>query len=70
MASANYENVRLWISNDEGFYDMARRAVRKFGNKDKAADAMYEDLEALDALTLPDGSVMSRGAIRYALRSL
>jgi len=68
MASTNYENVSLWIANDEGLYDMARRAVRKYGNKDKAAEAIYEDLESTNSTTLPDGSVMSKGAIRYALR--
>lgn len=69
MASENYENVRLWFLNDEGLYNMAQRAVRKMGSKDKAAKAIHEDLESVEALVLPDGSTMTESAIRYALRS-
>ncbi|WAX26277.1 hypothetical protein [Ralstonia phage p2106] len=63
----NHWNVSLWINNDEGLYNMARRALRVYKNKDSAAKAMYEDLVAIGTDKTPDGAPYSVATIRAAM---
>lgn len=35
--SHNSHEVGLWFANDEGLYNLARSAIRRCRNKDKAA---------------------------------
>ncbi|QYD70117.1 hypothetical protein KZJ38_07355 [Paraburkholderia edwinii] len=63
----NHWNVSLWINNDEGLYDMARRAVRRHNTKIGAAVALLEELEFLGITHTPDGAPYSTTSIRAAL---
>lgn len=63
----NHWNVSLWINNDEGLYDMARRAVRQCRGRDKAARALFEELTFLGDTHTPDGAPYSVSSIRAAM---
>ncbi|WP_233866544.1 DUF7249 family protein [Paraburkholderia adhaesiva] len=63
----NHWNVSLWINNDEGLYNMARRAVRKYPTREKAARAVFEELQFLDISHTPDGAPYSATTIRAAM---
>lgn len=67
----NHWNVSLWINNDEGLYDLARRAVRQArGNKRKAAEMFLEELEFLDITHTPDGAPYSVTTIQAAMADM
>ena len=63
----NHWNVSLWINNDQGLYDMARRAVRQARDKRKAAEMLLEELEFLGVTHTPDGAPYSVTTIRAAM---
>lgn len=63
----NHWNVSLWINNDEGLYDMARRAVRQAESKDRAAKMLMEELDFLGVTHTPDGAPYSVTALRAAM---
>ncbi|WAX26400.1 hypothetical protein [Ralstonia phage p2137] len=63
----NHWNVSLWINNDEGLYNMGRRALRVAKNKDTAAKMIYEELTAIGVDKTPDGAPYSVTTIRAAL---
>ena len=66
----NHWNVSLWINNDEGLYNMARRAVRAAPTKDRAAIMLLRELKSLGLKKTPDGAPYSISTIRGALRGI
>lgn len=66
----NHWNVSLWINNDEGLYNMARRAIRQCRSRDAAARALFEELEFLDVTHTPDGAPYSVTTIRAAMADM
>lgn len=54
---SNTDDTEAFVCNDEGLYNMARRALRRYGNRRAAAKAMLEDLECVNGdLLIPGGS--------------
>jgi len=68
--SYNLWNVALWFGNDEGLYNMARQAIRHYGSRDKAAEAICAELHEAGIVKTPDGAPYSKTSIRHALRGL
>lgn len=65
-----YWNVSLWISNDEGLYNMAREHVRHCRTKRDAAKAVMQTLEDCGLAKTPDGATYSVDKILSAIRGL
>ena len=63
------ENQRFWIQNEAGYYNMANRALRGFKPLEKAATALFEDLQFLDDNT-PDGHAWTYEGVLAALKGL
>ena len=63
----NQWNVSLWINNDEGLYNLARRFVRLSKTKDEAARRMLYDLNEIGITETPDGAPYTKTAIRAAM---
>ena len=61
-------NVSLWLLNDEGLYNLARRHVRRASTKDEAATAILTELNELGSTATPDGTTYRIGNIRHAIR--
>ena len=59
----NHWNVALWINNDQGLYDLAWEATRRY-SRDEAARRI---LDALPPAT-PDGAPYTFTSVRAALR--
>lgn len=66
-ANWNAWNVALWLSNDEGLYNMMRDYIRRSRTKDEAAARMAEDLAGQKT---SDGAPYSKTAIRLAMREV
>ena len=62
-------NQSLWISNDESLYRKACHLIRVF-NREDAASAMLEWLEACEMSHTPDGVKWSKTGIRAAMIGL
>jgi hypothetical protein len=63
----NAWNVSLWLSNDEGLYNLMRDYIRRAPNKDTAAARMAEDFAGQKT---PDGAPYSKTAIRLAMTGI
>ncbi len=63
-------NVRLWIANDEGLYNLARDCKRSTANREKAAEAMLAELAELGVTATPDGDKYTVNNIRKAMKGL
>lgn len=68
--SYNAWNVALWIGNDEGLYDLAKRYKRRHGSARLAAVAMLEHLNEVGVLSTPDGVRYTKHTIELAMRGL
>ena len=62
-------NVSLWINNDEGLYNLARRAVQH-KRREAAAAYVLESLREAGITRTPDGAVYSVSSVRAALRGM
>jgi hypothetical protein len=65
----NHWNVSLWINNDEGLYNEARRWCRRM-NKPQAAQAFIDVLAQAGITKTPDGAPYSVSAVRAAICGL
>ncbi len=68
--SRNQWNVSLWISNDEGLYNMTKDLLRRSRTKEEAAERMLEELNEMGITKTPDGVPYTKTAIRKALSDL
>ena len=66
----NHWNVSLWISNDEGLYNLARENIRQARTKDQAAEYLLETLHSCGVTETPDGAPYTKSSIRAALVDL
>lgn len=60
-------NVSLWINNDEGLYNEARRWVKRSDNRKEAAENFLESLRYMGITETPDGAKYSVTSIRAAM---
>ena len=66
----NHWNVSLWISNDEGLYQMAKGYIRRCRTLNEAAIAILEDLHERGITHTPDGAPYTKTSIRAAIADL
>ncbi len=67
----NHWNVSLWINNDEGLYNMARRHVRRnVGKRSQGAADMLAELKECGTTHTPDGAPYSVSSILGAMRGM
>lgn len=69
MAS-KYWNVSLWVSNDEGLYNLAVECLRSAPNRREAAEDFLQALKNTGVTHTPDGARYSKSAVLHALRGL
>lgn len=60
----NHWNVSLWIGNDEGLYRLAQECIRKYRNRERAAEAF---ISGVGATKTPDGAPYSKSSVRAAM---
>lgn len=71
----NYWNVSLWINNDEGLYELAKRSIRATStrvtaSRQRAAEYMLESLREYGQEKTPDGAPYSVSSIRAAMAGM
>jgi hypothetical protein len=65
--SYNAWDVSLWINNDEGLYNEARRWIRRSANREEAAEDFLESLNYMGVTHTPDGVKYTKTNIRKAM---
>lgn len=65
----NHWNVSLWIGNDEGLYNLARR-MRRGKNATDAAREFIRELAECNITRTPDGAPYTLSAVRAAMVGL
>jgi len=63
-------NVSLWINNDEGLYNEARRMVRIYTSKARAAKHFCEHLQAEGTTKTPDGAKYTVERVKSAMTGM
>ena len=68
----NHWNVSLWINNDAGLYELAKRSIaatstRVTASRKRAAEYMLDSLREYGQEKTPDGAPYSVSSIRAAM---
>lgn len=66
----NHWNVSLWVNNNEPTYRLALACVRLLKPRQRAAEAMLQELHARGQYAAPDGAKYSVTTIRHAMRGM
>jgi len=64
----NHWNVSLFLYNDETFYRLITRQIRRSHSLDSATDNILAELREREILKTPDGAKFSKSAVRAAIR--
>ena len=63
------EEVRQWILNDEGLYNLARRCKRQYGSA-AGATAFINQLAEMGIRGTPSGAAYTQSAVQRAMGGL
>lgn len=64
----NHWNVALWLSNDEGLYNICKDSITIADTKDDAAKDILTTLHGCEITHTPDGARYTFTTIRAAIR--
>ena len=64
----NHWNVSLWLYNDETFYRLINRQIRRSWSLDDATNKIINELQEWEINKTPDGAKFSKSAVRAAIR--
>jgi hypothetical protein len=64
----NHWNVSLWLYNDETFYRLITRHIRRSHSLECATDNIISELREWEILKTPDGAKFTKSAVRAAIR--